>query len=101
MQPPPLLLRTCRLQAALDKVLGCQDLLGAPLLVIANKQDVAGAAGLTEVAEAFGLGVLDSRPVIVQPASAATGRGLADGLAWLVQAVKRSPRRHLTTSARR
>lgn len=87
-------------QAALDKALGCHDLMGAPLLVVANKQDIEGAAGLADVADAFGLGKLDSRPVIVQPASAYTGQGLSDGLKWLVEAVKRSPRRHLATSRR-
>jgi signal recognition particle receptor subunit beta len=80
--------------------LGCHDLLGAPLLVVANKQDAEGAAGLSDVADAFGLGKLDSRPVIVQPASAHSGQGLADGLKWLVEAVKRSPRRRLVTSRR-
>lgn len=60
-------------------------------------QDAEGAANMADVAEAFGLGVLDSRPVIVQPASAYTGKGLSDGLKWLVEAVKRSPRRHLVT----
>lgn len=87
-------------QAALDKVLGSQELMGAPLLLVANKQDAEGAVGLAEVADAFGLGKLDSRPVIVQPASAHSGRGLSDGLQWLVEAVKRSNRRHLVTTRR-
>jgi hypothetical protein len=63
----------------------------------AGLQDVDGAANMADMAEAFGLGKLDSRPVIVQPASAHTGKGLSDGLKWLVEAVKRSPRRHLVT----
>jgi signal recognition particle receptor subunit beta len=74
--------------------------MGAPLLLVANKQDAEGAVGLAEVADAFGLGKLDSRPVIVQPASAHSGRGLSDGLQWLVEAVKRSNRRHLVTTRR-
>jgi hypothetical protein len=61
-------------------------------------QDVEGAANMADLAEVFGLGKLDSRPVIVQPASAYTGKGLSDGLKWLVEAVKRSPRRHLVIS---
>lgn len=82
-------------KAALDKVLGSRELVGAPLLVIANKQDVQGAGGLQEVADALGLGkTQDSRPVKVQPASAFSGSGLHDGLKWLVDAIKRSPRRY-------
>jgi hypothetical protein len=64
-------------------------------------QDIEGAANMADIAEAFGLGKLDSRPVIVQPASAYTGKGLSDGLKWLVEAVKRSPRRHLVTRRKR
>lgn len=87
-------------KTALDKVLGSRELVGAPLLVFANKQDVAGAAGLQEIAAALGLGKVDSRPVIVQPASAYSGAGLHDGLKWLIEAVKRSPRRYAVTSKR-
>lgn len=65
---------------------------------LASVQDVEGAANMADLAEVFGLGKLDSRPVIVQPASAYTGKGLSDGLKWLVEAVKRSPRRHLVIS---
>lgn len=88
-------------KAALDKVLGSRELVGAPFLVIANKQDVQGAAGLQEVADAFGLGkTQDSRPVVVQPASAYSGSGLHDGLKWLVDAIKRSPRRYAVSVKR-
>ena len=34
------------LQAALDKVLGSHDLMGAPLLVVANKQVIVGRGGV-------------------------------------------------------
>lgn len=65
----------------------------------ANKQDVPGAGGLQEVAEALGLGSADSRPFIVQPACAASGAGLREGLSWLVEAAKRAPRRHAVAAA--
>ena len=47
---------------------GDRDLYGAPLLVLANKQDCEGAATPAEVAEAFGLGRLPDagRAVSVQ-----------------------------------
>ncbi|KAF8065539.1 Pyroxd2 [Scenedesmus sp. PABB004] len=88
-------------KAALDKALGTRELAGAPLLLLANKQDAPGAAGLAEVAEAFGLGRLDGSGPAVQPCSAFTGAGLADGLRWLVDAVKRSPRRYAVPRRRR
>lgn len=85
---------------ALDKVLGAREVVSAPLLVIANKQDAEGAVGLQEIAEVFGLGKIDSRPCIVQPASAFTGQGLHDGIKWLVETLKRSPRRYHVTVRR-
>lgn len=93
-------------QAAFDRVLASRDLGGAPVLVLANKQDLEGAADLGELAATFGLtggggaGVAAERgaPCIVQPASAHTGRGLNDGMKWLVDAIKKSPRRRLVSS---
>ncbi len=56
---------------------GDRDLYGAPLLVLANKQDVEGAASPAELAEAFGLGRLDGgRPCSVQAVTARTGEGV-------------------------
>jgi ADP-ribosylation factor related protein 1 len=89
-------------RAAFDRILGARDLGGAPVLVVANKQDAEGAAGLTEVAEALGIadgGPAGGAPCIVQPASAHTGQGLSEGLKWLIEAVKKSPRRRLVTRA--
>jgi ADP-ribosylation factor related protein 1 len=88
-------------KVALDKALGTRELVGAPLLLIANKQDAEGAVDMQEVSEAFGLGKMDSIPCIVQPASAYTGQGLMDGIKWLVEQVKRSPRRYHITARRR
>lgn len=69
--------------------------------VCVGAQDIEGASNMADIAEAFGLGKLDSRPVIVQPGSAYSGKGLSDGLKWLVEAVKRSPRRHLVTARKK
>ena len=86
---------------AFDRLASARDLGGAPVLVLANKQDAPGAAALTDVAAALGLAggaaAAGGAPCIVQPASARTGRGLEDGLKWLVEAVKRSPRRRLVS----
>jgi ADP-ribosylation factor related protein 1 len=88
-------------KAAFDRLMAAPDLGGAPVLVLANKQDRGGAADMAEVAERFGLtGAAPGggAPCIVQPASAHTGQGLNDGLKWLVEAIKRSPRRRLVSS---
>jgi ADP-ribosylation factor related protein 1 len=88
-------------KTALDRALGTRELVGAPLLLLGNKQDAPGAAGVNELAEAFGLGkVDDSRPTRVQPVCALTGAGMREGLLWLVEATKRSPRRYAVTRRR-
>lgn len=55
-------------------------------------QDLPGSLSETQVAEELGLGKVAARPHRVQPVSATTGAGVADGLQWLVSAVKASPR---------
>lgn len=83
-------------KAALDRALGDRDLYGAPLLVLANKQDVEGAASPAELAEAFGLGRLDGgRPCSVQAVTARTGEGVKPAVQWLVEHIKKSQRPEL------
>ena len=48
--------------------------------------------GEVAVADELGLGKVSGRPQRVQPVSATTGAGIADGLQWIVSAVKASPR---------
>mmetsp|Transcript_15775 Transcript_15775/g.44144 ORF Transcript_15775/g.44144 Transcript_15775/m.44144 type:complete len:199 (-) Transcript_15775:232-828(-) len=79
-------------KAALDRVLGSRDIAGAPLLVMANKQDVPGCHSADEVQEFYGVGHLDSRPVRVAGISAYTGDGIGESIFWLVDAIRRSPR---------
>ncbi|KIZ07327.1 hypothetical protein MNEG_0636 [Monoraphidium neglectum] len=94
-------------KAAFDRALASRDLGGAPVLLLGNKQDLEGAEGLSELAERFGLtgaaAAADARargaPCTAQPASAHTGAGLSDGMKWLVEALKRSPRRRLVARA--
>lgn len=78
-------------KAAMDKVLGSRQLTGMPLVVLANKQDVEGAAGPEEVAEHLGLGKIDTRPVKVHAVCAYTGEGLKDSVQWLVEQLKQQP----------
>ena len=57
-----------------------------------NMQDLPRSINETQVSEELGLGKVSARPHRVQPVSATTGAGVADGLQWLVTAVKASPR---------
>ena len=61
-------------KAALDRVLASCDVMGAPLLVLANKQDVPGCLSSLDIQEFYGVGPVDSRPVRVAGISAYTGR---------------------------
>eukprot|EP00727_Mastigamoeba_balamuthi_P006097 m51a1_g2106 hypothetical protein (190) ;mRNA; r:1613111-1613680 len=71
--------------AELRGVLGAEQVASAPLLVLATKQDLPGAAPADKVAEAMGLQGLSGRPVTVLPCSGLTGAGLKEGLDWLVE----------------
>ena len=75
---------------------GDRDLYGAPLLVLANKHDVEGAASPAEVAELFGLqGTLEARACSVQAVTAKTGEGIKPAVQWLVESIKKSQRPEL------
>eukprot|EP01105_Mastigella_eilhardi_P003717 TRINITY_DN1485_c0_g1_i1.p1 TRINITY_DN1485_c0_g1~~TRINITY_DN1485_c0_g1_i1.p1 ORF type:complete len:186 (+),score=66.28 TRINITY_DN1485_c0_g1_i1:127-684(+) len=71
----------------LEGVLASDELRGASLLVLANKQDlVAGGAGgmsTAQVAEALGLPHIKDRKWFIQGTSATTGNGIYEGLDWL------------------
>lgn len=63
-----------------------QKLAGASLLVFANKQDLEGALGATEIAEFLGLGSeqFENRHWSIVACSAVTGEGLVEGVDWTV-----------------
>jgi hypothetical protein len=60
--------------------------------VHAGLQDLASSLNEVRVTEELGLNKVSGRPHRVQPVSATTGAGIADGLQWIVAAVKASPR---------
>lgn len=82
----------------LAEVLGREELGGASVLILANKQDVGGALGSEEIREALGLmadegggscgesgtEIGKDRHWAVFACSAITGEGLAGGMDWLV-----------------
>jgi ADP-ribosylation factor related protein 1 len=88
----------CRFEEAkdaLERALSSRDLYGAPLLVLANKQDVDSSRPTAEITQQLGLGKLDTRPCRVQPTCAYTGEGMREGLGWLVDEIRRSSRASL------
>ncbi|CAJ1357953.1 unnamed protein product, partial [Effrenium voratum] len=64
----------------------------APVLILANKQDLPEAMSQKEVSEQLGLHEL-RRPWMVQPSCAPKGEGLFEGLNWLSKAMAQRDRR--------
>ena len=60
------------------------ELREAALLVFANKQDQPGAKGAGEISEALKLGELRDRNWSIVACSAIDGRGVDEGMDWLV-----------------
>ncbi|KAF5195170.1 Adp-ribosylation factor [Thalictrum thalictroides] len=79
-------------KSALEKILRHQDLLGAPLLIVANKQDLAGAVSAEELARYLDLKELDERLYMFEAVSTYDGTGIKDGVDWLVEVMERSKR---------
>jgi small GTP-binding protein len=71
----------------LHMVLADEELNGVPLLVFANKQDLARSLKVSDMADGLGLKKLRSRDWHIQGSSAPTGDGLFEGLDWLHEAV--------------
>ncbi|XP_068644143.1 uncharacterized protein [Aristolochia californica] len=79
-------------KSALEKVLRHGDLQGAPLLILANKQDLSGAVSADELSRYLDLKELDERPYMFEAVSAYDGTGIRDSIDWLVDAMGRSKR---------
>ncbi|KAI5808614.1 ADP-ribosylation factor family-domain-containing protein [Peziza echinospora] len=80
------LLSDCRDE--LHSLLLEERLVGASLLVFANKSDVVGAMELEEVVEGLGLREIKTHKWNVVSCSAITGVGLEEGLEWVVRDAK-------------
>eukprot|EP01071_Lankesteria_metandrocarpae_P003884 Lankesteria_metandrocarpae@DN3242_c0_g1_i2.p1 len=68
----------------LHNVLQDDRLAGASLLVMANKQDIRGAATAAEIREVLELDKIAMRNWHINPCSATTGEGLKPAVDWLV-----------------
>ncbi|KAH0371903.1 putative ADP-ribosylation factor, partial [Aureobasidium melanogenum] len=84
-----------RLSTAADELsamLNEEELRDAALLVFANKQDQPGAKGAGDISEALRLGELKDRNWTIVACSAIDGRGVSEGMDWMVVS-------HLTAAA--
>ncbi|KAI9786161.1 MAG: Arf GTPase arl1 [Geoglossum umbratile] len=72
----------------LSAMLNEEELRDVALLVFANKQDQPGAKGAGEISEALKLGELKDRNWSIVACSAVDGRGINEGMDWLVQTVQ-------------
>jgi len=82
---------TDRMGTASDELaamLNEEELRDAALLVFANKQDQPGAKGAGEISEALKLGELKDRNWSIVACSAIDGKGITEGMDWLVQTVQ-------------
>ena len=66
------------------------ELKEAALLVFANKQDQPGAKGAGDISEALRLGELRDRNWSIMACSAVDGRGVNEGMDWLVVSIAKS-----------
>lgn len=64
-----------------------EELRDAALLVFANKQDQPGAKGAGEISEALKLGELRDRNWSIVACSAIDGKGISEGMDWLVVSI--------------
>ncbi|KAI5625788.1 ADP-ribosylation factor-like 4Ca precursor [Silurus asotus] len=77
-------------KAELHKVVRLAENQGAPLLIIANKQDLPGSLPASDVEKKLALRELGpSTPYHVQPACAVTGEGLHEGMDKLYHMITR------------
>ncbi|CAM4586623.1 unnamed protein product [Lepidochelys olivacea] len=60
-----------------------ESLMGVPLLVFANKQDLASAEPAAEIAEGLNLPTYRDRQWQIQACSALSGEGVQDGMNWI------------------
>lgn len=72
----------------LAELLQEEKLAGVPILILANKQDLATAKDPDEIALELELHNIRNRNWQIQGCSAVTGAGLEDGLAWLRENLK-------------
>ena len=66
-----------------NKLLTNEALKNSVILIYANKQDLPGAKGVTEIIQIYELDTIKDHVWHIQPCSAQTGEGLITGMKWL------------------
>ncbi|XP_051956523.1 ADP-ribosylation factor-like protein 3 [Xyrauchen texanus] len=67
----------------LSELIDEENLNGVPLLIFANKQDLATASPASEIAEGLNLHTYRDRAWQIQACSAVSGEGVQDGMNWI------------------
>jgi small GTP-binding protein len=73
-----------QLRAALAE----EELRGVPVVIMANKQDLADAMKTEEVSQRLGLANIKNRAWMIFPTSATQGTGIRDAFDWLSEAME-------------
>lgn len=71
----------------LTELLSEEKLVGVPVMIFANKQDLLNAAPASEIAESLELTHIRDRQWHIQPCSAMSKEGIEDGIKWAMQQV--------------
>ncbi len=71
----------------LHELLKQERLLGSTLLIFYNKSDIKGSMSLKEIKDFLDLDKIRSRHWAILPSSAITGKGLYQGISWLVNEI--------------
>ena len=72
----------------LDRILEEDAMRTTPVLILANKQDLPGAATCAEITNAFKMHQRAGREWYVQATVAPSGKGLVDGLQWMAKSIR-------------
>ena len=83
----------------LKRMLAEDQLRNVPVLILANKQDLPGAANCTEITQAFEMHKIAGRDWYVQETCASNGDGLVEGLQWVEQNIKKNRSNGLITDS--
>jgi len=73
----------------LHKMLACEDLKKAAVVVYANKQDLKGAMSAAEISKLLNLTSIKDQGWHIQACCALTGEGLYQGLQWISNRLRR------------
>ena len=73
----------------MSELLAEEKLMGVPVLIFANKQDLFNSAKASDIAEGLHLHTIRDRPWNIQACSAISGEGVRDGLNWISKNIPR------------